>query len=174
MISKTKHKLTANVKTEKICTVCDKVYLGTAVQKTCSDGCRKVKYQGYSKEWAEKHPGSMTKYNKTRKEKNPTVWRDKRRKERMEIITTLGGECIVCGNSNPLHLHADYIPTMVGKKRRHPCHKRWVLEHRADFRILCANHHYELTLSGKIEGTDIVATINNPKSQYYEVDQIED
>ena len=24
------------------------------------------------------------------------------------------------------------------------------------FRILCANHHYELTLTGKIEGTDIV------------------
>jgi hypothetical protein len=52
-------------------------------------------------------------------------------------------------------LHVDYIPTMRGSKFRHPRHLRWVMDHIQDFRILCANHHYELTLTGQIEGTDI-------------------
>jgi hypothetical protein len=33
---------------------------------------------------------------------------------------------------------------------------RFTLANLKLFRILCANHHYELTLTGKIVGTDIV------------------
>lgn len=156
MIAKSKHKPTANVRQEKICTVCDKVYMGTAVQKTCSEACRLVKYQGYSKKWAEEHPDATKKYTDNRLKRNPDTWRDKQDKERREILAALGGECIVCGNDNPWHLHVDYIPTMVGKGGyRHAKHKRFVLDHLSDFRIFCANHHYELSMSGKIEGTNI-------------------
>ena len=44
---------------------------------------------------------------------------------------------------------------MIGTGFRHPRHKKWVLDNIKDFRLLCANHHYELTLSGKIKGTNI-------------------
>lgn len=155
MISPTKHKRTANVLRPKICEVCGDEYMGTAVQKTCSDTCRKVKYSGYSKEWAEKHPGKMKTYNNNRCKKDPEVWRKKQDQERLEIIDALGNQCVACGVTNPNWLHVDYIPTMIGTGVRHPRHKRYVLEHLSDFRLLCANHHYELTLTGKIEGTNI-------------------
>lgn len=155
MIAKTKHKKQSNSRTLKICTVCEAEYMGTFVQKTCSDGCRKIKYQGYSEKFKGQNPTKMKDYNENRCKKNPEVWRDKQEKERLEILNMLGGECIVCQNPNPYHLHVDYIPTMIGTGVRHPRHKRYVQEHLQDFRILCANHHYELTLTGKIEGTNI-------------------
>lgn len=61
----------------------------------------------------------------------------------------------MCGVDNPFWLHVDYIPTSRGEQYRHPRHFKYVSEHLDDFRILCANHHYELTLTGRIEGTDI-------------------
>ena len=97
----------------------------------------------------------MIQYNKNRTEKNPTIWQEKTRKERLEIIALLGGSCVVCAANNPNWLHVDYIPTTRGKPYRHPRHLRFVREHMNEFRLLCANHHYELTLTGKIEGTDI-------------------
>jgi len=74
---------------------------------------------------------------------------------RLRILELLGGACVVCGATNPSWLHVDYIPTSRDLKYRHPRHYRYVADHVDDFRILCANHHYELTLTGRIEGTEI-------------------
>jgi len=38
---------------------------------------------------------------------------------------------------------------------RHPRHLGFVMANLDAFRLLCANHHYELTLTGAIAGTDI-------------------
>lgn len=97
----------------------------------------------------------MTKYNKARLIKNPGAWRDKHRRERLEAIRLLGGKCVVCGAINPNWLHVDYVPTTNGKPYRHPRHLKYIREHLEDFRLLCANHHYELTLTGQIQGTEI-------------------
>ncbi len=97
----------------------------------------------------------MDQYNANRLAKNPGAWRDQARSGRLRVLAMLGGRCIVCGVTNPSWLHADYIPTSIGKKYRHPRGVAWVRDHIEDFRLLCANHHYELTLTGKIEGTDI-------------------
>lgn len=106
-----------------------------------------------------KYPEAMKKYNENRKSKNPTVWKDRWNSDREEIIDKLGGKCVVCPVKNPLHLHIDYAPTMIGTGVRHPRHKAWVLRNIKDFRLLCANHHYELTLTGRIEGTKITQPI---------------
>lgn len=121
----------------------------------CSQKCSKKHYAKNTKLWIESHPDAMTKYNKTRTIKNPGVWREKHHQERSKIIELLGGVCVVCGVSNPNWLHVDYIETTRNKPYRHPRHLRYIQDHLIEFRLLCANHHYELTLTGKIEGTDI-------------------
>ncbi len=100
-------------------------------------------------------PEAMKQYNANRAAKDPGVWRRKSGTERVRIVEMLGGRCVVCGAENPLWLHVDYIAGSRGLKYRHPRHIAYVNDHRNEFRILCANHHYELTLSGRIAGTDI-------------------
>jgi hypothetical protein len=105
----------------------------------------------------ERNPRSeyMAEVNRRRTARNPGMWAGKARAERLEEIRLLGGGCAVCGVTNPSWLHVDYIPTTNGKPYRHPRHLKYVREHLGDFRLLCANHHYELTLTGKIAGTTI-------------------
>ncbi len=133
------------------------------LQKTCSKECRQTKDRASQLKFREANPNVMQKYNKTRVEKNPNVWRDKTGRERLKIIESLGSKCCVehCNVINPLHLHIDYIPTMIGTGFRHPRHKKWVLDNLKDFRLLCANHHYELTITGSIENTDITQKRKN-------------
>lgn len=142
-------------KETRICIVCNKEFMGFKNHVLCSDKCRKVRRNTQRDVFFEKHPDAMKAYNKNRVEANPDVWKKKWDSEREEIIEKLGGKCTVCPVTNIYHLHIDYIPTMRGTGKRHPRHKRWVLDHITDFRLLCANHHYELTLTGKIEGTNI-------------------
>ncbi len=97
----------------------------------------------------------MRVYNANRVAKDPDTWRSKSRSERERIIAMLGGACVVCGVTNPYWLHVDFIPTTRQSKYRHPRHYAWVSKNRELFRVLCANHHYELTLTGRIEGSDI-------------------
>jgi hypothetical protein len=97
----------------------------------------------------------MKRYNANRVTKDPEVWRRKQSSERDHIVAMLGGRCVVCGVNNPLWLHVDYIAGSRGLKYRHPRHIAYVRDHQDEFRVLCANHHYELTLSGRIEGTNI-------------------
>lgn len=141
---------------ERTCVVCGNDYRAVApLQKTCSLPCRKIHYAPMQTKFKDANPGAMKVYNKNRLAKNPNVWKDKQRRERVKILEALGGKCIVCSVTNKNWLHVDYIPTMRNSKYRHPRHFKWVMENLKDFRILCANHHYELTITGKIEGTDI-------------------
>ncbi len=140
------------------CIICSNPYIAVAPrQKTCSLPCRKIYYQKLQDDWHATHPRSSKKYGENRIGRRPNYWKEKYREERLAIIKALGGKCICpkCKVKNPLWLHVDYIPTMAGTGHRHPRHKAWVLAHLGDFRLLCANHHYELTLTGKIDGTDI-------------------
>ena len=140
----------------RICQVCNSNYIAKApLQKTCCLECRKTLWENNSKTFRGRNPEACITYNKTRLEKDPEYWKRKTRSERIEIIDSLGGKCIVCGVTNTNWLHVDYIPTMKGTGLRHPRHKKWVLDNKDDFRILCANHHYELTITGQIENTDI-------------------
>lgn len=97
----------------------------------------------------------MGEYRRTYLAKNPGLYREKARRERAESIRLLGGCCCVCGVTNPNWLHVDYVPTNKASPHRHPRHLAFIKRHLTDFRLLCANHHYELTLTGRIEGTDI-------------------
>lgn len=142
---------------DRICTICQGSYKAVSpLQKTCSKECRAKLYTGSRAKFYESNPDAIKTYNQRRKDKDPDVWKNKYRKEREEVIEKLGGKCIACEVTNPNWLHIDYIPTMIGTGYRHPRHKKWVLDNIKDFRLLCANHHYELTLTGKIEGTLIV------------------
>lgn len=143
------------------CIICNSEYDAVApMQKTCSVECRKVHYASNRKRFHAKNPDSMKVYNRNRKAKNPNVWKDKYHADRNAVIKRLGGKCCVrkCGVKNPLHLHIDYIPTMIGTGFRHPRHKKWMLDNIKDFRLICANHHYELTITGKIVGSKITQT----------------
>lgn len=127
-----------------------------ANRQHCSKACAKRHNTKAIQQWRDDRPGYMTPYNATRFAKNPNEARDRDRRGRLESLRLLGGCCIVCGASNPNWLHLDYIPTTRGKTYRHPRGLAFVRTHLDLFRILCANHHYELTLTGRIEGTDIV------------------
>lgn len=151
---------------DRICIVCEKPYKAVApLQKTCSIDCRRKKDRVHQIKFHYRNPDVMKKYNKNRLEKNPNFWIDKGRKEREEIIEKLGSKCCVhyCTVVNPIHLHIDYVPTMIGTGYRHPRHKKWVLDNLKDFRLLCANHHYELSITGSIENTDIKQRTQNDK-----------
>lgn len=137
------------------CAVCGTSFFGRTIDKYCSDPCREVINKAQQQSFKAKNPGKMRIYNQNRKTKNPNVWKDKTRRARLKIVALLGGKCLVCKVSNPNWLHVDYIPTMRGTGFRHPRHEKWVITHIADFRLLCANHHYEFTLTGAIKGTTI-------------------
>ncbi len=128
---------------------------GDANRRYCSRECAKNSCNKQQSVWHFENPDAMSRYNENRVKKDPDAWKRKDRLGRAEAIQLLGGKCIVCGASNPNWLHIDFIPTQRGLKYRHPRHIRYIREHLGEFRLLCANHHYELTLTGKIEGTDI-------------------
>jgi hypothetical protein len=142
-------------KVDKICLICEAPFKGRTIDKYCAAPCRKSASKNQQYHFKERHPDKSKVYNQNRVIKNPEVWREKSRQARLDVISALGGKCIVCSATNPNWLHIDYVPTMKGTGLRHPRHKKWVMQHIKDFRLLCANHHYELTLTGKIEGTNI-------------------
>lgn len=142
------------------CQVCQADVLiakpGDANRRYCSQNCAKKAYAKGVGIWHKLHPGKMKEYRERRVKKNAEVWKQQAASERRRILEFLGGQCIVCGVTNPVWLHVDYIPTTKGERYRHPRTLKFTLANPDLFRILCANHHYELTLTGKIEGTDIV------------------
>lgn len=142
------------------CLVCDAEILiskpGDANRKYCSQKCAKKAYAKGIGIWKELNHEKIYFYQRNRVKKNADVWKEQARSERRKILEMLGGKCVVCGVENPLWLHVDYIPTNKNDPYRHPRTLKFTRENLHLFRILCANHHYELTLSGKIEGTEIV------------------
>ena len=129
---------------------------GDANRRYCSQNCAKRAYAKGIGIWREIHKDKVQHYRENRVKKNADLWKDQARSERRRILEALGGKCVVCGATNVFWLHVDYIPTTKGQKYRHSRTLKFTLENLSLFRILCANHHYELTLTGKIEGTDIV------------------
>lgn len=126
-----------------------------ANRRYCSKQCAKRAHTKSIKKYEAKIPGFWQRINKKRLAANPGYWREKSAKDRLRILELLGGACVVCGVTRTCWLHVDYIPTTMGQPFRHPRGIAFIKTHREDFRILCANHHYELSLTGRIEGTDI-------------------
>ena len=79
------------------------------------------------------------------KERMSQYWKTWRRKKTEEIIQKLGGRCKVCKESNIRYLQFHYK-----KGGKHPRYKAWILKHIKDFKLLCANHHNELTVYKEI------------------------
>lgn len=127
-----------------------------ANRQYCGKRCAKEASRKGSQTWHRLHPESSAATRKKRKKKDPHFERDKRRLDRAKILEMLGGGCVVCGTDNPSWLHVDYIPTCRDERHRHSRTLRFVSANVRLFRVLCANHHYELSITGKIEGTDIV------------------
>lgn len=126
-----------------------------ANRQHCSKQCAKRANTKNIKGWLADNPDAMRRYNQTRLEKNPGAWREKSRADRVASLVLLGGQCVVCGIDNSRWLHIDFIPTTRDLRFRHPRHLAYIRAHPDQFRVLCANHHYELTLTGTIEGTAI-------------------
>jgi hypothetical protein len=129
--------------------------IGDANRQHCSKECAKNHSAKRIKAWAGEHPETRKVYRDNQIAKDPAYNRRRWQHRRGQIIDLLGGQCVVCGVSNPSWLHVDFIPTGRESRYRHPRHYKYVSENLALFRILCANHHYELTLTGAIEGTSI-------------------
>lgn len=146
---------------ERECRWCGKAFTAKTkndnARKHCSPDCAKKADVQRQANWRAAHPDSMKKYNENRLAKNPRFWVAKSRQARLDILALLGGKCIVrgCDVTNPFWLHVDYIPTCRGEKVRHPRHIAYIRANKSKFRLLCANHHYELTLTGRIKGTRI-------------------
>jgi hypothetical protein len=145
---------------ERQCKACGAPFIvqarADANRQYCRKECAVLAFRKGSQVWIRLHPEKYKEYNNNRLAKNSDYWRDQARSERRRIIDMLGGKCVVCGVTNPVWLHVDYIPTCKGDRFRHSKALKFVASHVHLFRILCANHHTELTITGKIEGTDIV------------------
>lgn len=120
-------------------------------RRYCNKRCAKAANNKRVRGWSEAQKEARA----VRIKNDPTYHKKHAGKQRDQILALLGGKCTVCGVDNPHWLHVDYIHGTRGSRHRHPRHFAYVRDHVTDFRILCANHHYELTLTGKIEGTDI-------------------
>jgi len=126
-----------------------------ANRRHCSKQCAKNHNAKVIKAWQADNPETVKVYRANVLTKDPAHWKHHAGKQRDKILALLGGACVACGVTNPYWLHVDFIPTTRELRYRHPRHFKYVSEHLELFRILCANHHYELTLTGRIEGTDI-------------------
>jgi hypothetical protein len=129
--------------------------IGDANKQHCSKECAKNHNTKRISTWQAEHPETVKTYRENQVAKHPGINRENWNRRRRQILDLLGGQCLVCGADNPVWLHVDFIPTGRGRAFRHPRHFRYVSENLDLFRILCANHHYELTLTGKIEGSEI-------------------
>jgi hypothetical protein len=128
---------------------------GDCNRQHCSKECAKNHNAKQIKAWRAGNKHTTPTYRANQLAKDPEYERRATAERRQRILDLLGGKCVVCFADKPSWLHVDYIPTGRGEPYRHPRHYRFVSENRHLFRILCANHHYELTLTGAIEGTDI-------------------
>lgn len=128
---------------------------GDANRWHCSKQCAKNRQTKAIRDWQKENLDAVREHSRRWIAKNPGYWVEKARRERRETLDFLGGACVVCGVDNQFWLHVDYIPTTRDLRYRHPRNISFIRRNAEDFRILCANHHYELTLTGRIEGTSI-------------------
>lgn len=128
---------------------------GDANRRHCSKQCAKNHNAKKVWDWQQANPEAMRQYSADWRQRNPDYYKRAGAARRRSMLDLLGGVCVVCGAANPAWLHVDYVHGSRGLRFRHPRHLAYIAEHLEDFRILCANHHYELTLTGHIEGTAI-------------------
>lgn len=126
-----------------------------ANRQYCSRKCSRQAQKSTLSAWKIANPGHMKVYNKQRIKAHPGHYKVKWDKERGKIIEALGSRCIVCGVDNPFWLEVDFKTGTRGQPLRHPRHGAYILTHLDEFRLLCANHHRELSATGLIQGTDI-------------------
>lgn len=157
---------TRSAATERTCKQCGTVFplvtRADANRQYCTQACAKRAASKIADKWlGEREPGWRHEYYITQTAKNPGRWVEKHRSERTQKLELLGGMCAVpdCGVTNPLWLHIDFIPTTRNSPYRHPRGIAYIRRNLNLFRLLCANHHYELTLTGKIEGSDVTQTM---------------
>jgi hypothetical protein len=124
-------------------------------RRYCSRTCSKIARRQQDAAWRLKHPDAQSMYNARRAARRPNEERTRKGAERGEVIAALGGKCEACGIDNPIWLEIDYRPTTRGKRFRHSRGRKFIMSHLSDFRLLCANHHRELTLTGRVAGTSI-------------------
>lgn len=136
----------------RACLICKKAFDIEGNKKYCSRKCSRRAAQKQTAAWRTANPGHMRVYNRNRP---PGYDVTKRAAYRLKAIEALGGRCVVCGIEDPLWLEIDFIETTRGKPHRHPRHANFVLQNLARFRLLCCNHHRELSTTGMIRGTDI-------------------
>ena len=159
-------------KAERICQRCSKKFQitnrGDGARKYCSSVCSKNAHSKKQSTWKFRHATKelYKKYRTNQIKKHPK-YRTRSGIRRDLSIAALGGKCIIpgCGVTKLTWLHIDFIATTIGMKHRHPRHWAYIRDHLNEFRLLCANHHYELTLTGKIDGTDITQPRHIPKKQ---------
>lgn len=161
----------------RFCRWCGKMYLAIPPnnnQRSCSEKCSGEFNDFMEARWRKAYPDRVEVHRQKRKDGHPDMWREKARQERLETLRILGGKCIVCGVDNPNWLHIDYAPgSDEFEGKRHPRHIAFIIRNKDKFRLLCANHHYELTLTGKIEGTDITQ-VKKPKKWTRRLDPVKD
>lgn len=139
------------------CTVTFQVLTrGDANRRHCSKECAKNHNAKRVGNWQRENLEVMRGYGSAWRNRNPDYYKARAGKKRQEILDLLGGACVVCGVTKPSWLHVDYVHGSRGLPFRHPRHLSYIEQHVEDFRVLCANHHYELTLTGRIEGTSIM------------------
>lgn len=126
-----------------------------ANRKYCARACSRAAQKQKQNAWAEAHPGHRGFYREGELARRPDIDRERSQSRRSSAIDALGGKCVVCGVTKTAWLEIDYIPTTRGLPFRHPKHAGFVLKNLKDFRLLCANHHRELTTTGRIDGTEI-------------------
>lgn len=144
---------------EKTCRHCGENFLASGPaecnRQYCSKRCARSHVEKRVAGWSKANAAGIQTRKRERIAKIPGFHAEKAKEKRAAVLALLGGRCVVCAVDNPSWLHVDYIPGTRGSRHRHPRHLAFVRSHHTEFRILCANHHYELTLTGRIEGTEI-------------------
>ena len=114
------------------------------------------------KQWNQDHADRILEYRK-KQASQPNYFRKAALRRRMKVLSVLGGKCVVCGIDDLLFLQCHYIPTIKGMGWRHPKHDRWIIDHKEDFMLLCANHHQELSITNQIRGFNVEDQTNKVK-----------
>lgn len=142
----------------RICRYCKKEFkvprkkgIRSNNRQYCSWSCSRKGNWWRMKVWRKEHPEHcriLAKNSPSASKENQKIRSEKIRREKLII---LGNKCVVCGNSNPLHLQVHYKPGINGYGWRHPRHLAFIKNNKKDFEVLCANHHQEHSIVNKLE-----------------------
>ena len=86
----------------------------------------------------------MRKYRAENPEKYRKYWRDRKRKQRQDLLNMYGNQCSVCGFENPIALTLDHVKNNGNEERKrlsdYQIYKRALEKYRPkEYRTLCMN-----------------------------------